>query len=146
MAAVSPPAKAEPARPEVRKAQHLAPKSYASAAHEAVDGISQDSSAGEAHRSRSAPVKGKKGSGPTANGVKDRTDEAQLYHPYEDANGGHLTSVRPVDGTPAKASVRERSGAQKAAKDRGTLVSGRRAGAGWERSGYGAPGFKRRAC
>ncbi|KAI9819033.1 MAG: diacylglycerol O-acyltransferase 1 [Thelocarpon impressellum] len=139
MATVSVPLKAEPARPEVRQEHHLAPKSYATAAG-ARENRNGDANAGaDALRSRVSGTKMPKkasSSRAAANGVQKDKKGAQerLYEAFEDANGGHLTSIRPRhDADRTDEDEKEKLGLRGGEKDK--LVSGRRAGAGWEKSG-----------
>ena len=117
-----------------RKQQHLPLKSYKDVAEENLDSISEDQQQhtpelyaghGEDATLRS-PMRNmhKKSGSSRVNGYpKDGKDSAILVERYEDKDGEHLVSVRQAwDG--------ERNRKRR----NSILLSGRRAGAGWEKS------------
>ncbi len=78
----------------------------------------------------------KKNGSPKVNGVKHETEARSLvYEKHQDADGEHLTSVEPSAGFEV-ASRRNGNGNSRSERtEREELVSGRQAGAGWQRSG-----------
>lgn len=128
----------EPSLPAERKQQHLSPKSYVEAAEENVDTFSQNgrpppelySGQGEDATPRSPRRTPHKKSGSIkTNGIsKEKTDGQVLVEKYEDKDGEHLVSVKQA-GDRGK-------GKPLAARRNSELVSGRKAGAGWEQSQY----------
>lgn len=70
------------------------------------------------------------------NGVKrEKINQSLVLEKYQDADGEHLISVAPEDGISdsLKLDGKEKPRARKGGSHE--LVSGRRAGAGWEQSG-----------
>ncbi|MCJ1397111.1 diacylglycerol O-acyltransferase 1 [Xylographa trunciseda] len=133
---------AEPSQPEVREEQHLPPKTYVEAAVENVNGGSEKENTapsqyigqGEDDAPRSPLRKPHKRNGSLrVNGLRSKTSaQSLLVEKFQDKDGEHLTSINPLDsedsGQQTQKSPSRRTGG-------GELVSGRRAGAGWERSG-----------
>lgn len=121
-----------------RKQQHLLPKPYIDAAEENVDTFSHNarpppelySGQGEDATPRSprrSPHK-KSGSLKTNGFSKEKKDGQVVVERYEDKDGEHLVSIRQA-GDRGK-------GKSMAARRNSELVSGRKAGAGWEQSQY----------
>ena len=121
---MSAPLSAEPSVPEARRSRNLAPKSYASAAHENVDEMSKQAAASEAKENGGRTGK--------ENGAGKEEGNHLVHESFKDTNGGHLTSVEPAHGY---GSGPEQDRMERLVTKRATLVSGRKAGAGWERSG-----------
>lgn len=124
----------EPANPEDRAQQDLPPKSYADAAHEAVNG-DNDYKHSNGH------------STPNKEAVRNLDENKIVYEKYKDGEGSVLVSVKPdpsyeesLKHNKATAprsrgsSTSENKKLQDAPKPQ--LQAGRRAGAGWERSAY----------
>ena len=129
----------EPSLPAEQKQQHLSPKPYVDAADENVDSF--------LHNARSAPAlysgQGedaaprsprrslhKKSGSLRANGVsKEKKDGQAVVERYQDKDGEHLVSTRQAWD--------RGKGKPLAARRNSKLVSGRKAGAGWEQSQYG---------
>ena len=138
----SSPLNAEPSRPHEREEQHLLPKTYVDAAVENLNGDdekeknapSQYIGQGEDDAPRSPLRKPHKRNGSLrVNGLRNKTSaQSLLVEKFQDRDGEHLTSINPLDsedsGQQTQKSPSRRTGG-------GELVSGRRAGAGWERSG-----------
>ena len=128
----------EPAFPTERKQQHLSPKTYIDTVEETADTFSHNrrlapelySGQGEdvAPRSpRRSPHK-KSGSLKTNGALKEKRDGQIVVERYEDKDGEHLVSIRQAgDRGKGKPTVARRNS---------ELVSGRKAGAGWEQSQY----------
>lgn len=126
----------EPALPAELKQQHLSPNSYADAAGETTDTFSHNgrpppelySGQGEdaAPRSPRRTLHKKSGSLRTNGVTKEKKDGQVVVERYEDKDGEHLVSIRQAwaggKGKPI------------AARRNSELVSGRKAGAGWEQS------------
>ncbi|KAK5101535.1 diacylglycerol O-acyltransferase 1 [Lithohypha guttulata] len=149
----------EPANPEDRAHEHLPVKSYADAAHEAVDGGPSRSVHGHdarqingnAKHSDSGPSS-RKSSNDTSIGKHVDEDKVE-FEKYSDGNGSELVSVKPDpsyeenlkhNGETAPRS-REPSGSdsdrpkqpepsRQQDTTKSQLRAGREAGAGWERS------------
>ena len=126
----------EPSLPAERKQQHLSPKSYVEAAEENTDQFSDNerpppelySGQGEDATPRSPRRTPHKKSGSLrTNGIsKEKTDGQVVVERYEDKDGEHLVSVKqPGDRGKGKPT---------AARRNSELVSGRKAGTGWEQS------------
>lgn len=121
-----------------REQQHLSPKSYLKAAEENVSTLSQNgrsppelySGQGEdaTPRSPRRTLHKKSGSLKTNGISKEKTDVQVVVERYEDKDGEHLVSVKQA-GDRGK-------GKPLAARRNSELVSGRKAGAGWEQSQY----------
>lgn len=122
--------------PAELKQQHLSPNSYADAAGENTDTFSHNgrpppelySGQGEdaAPRSPRRTLHKKSGSLRTNGVTKEKKDGQVVVERYEDKDGEHLVSIRQAwaggKGKPI------------AARRNSELVSGRKAGAGWEQS------------
>lgn len=105
----------EASLPAERKLQRLPPKSYLDATEENL---------GTTSRSPRRIMHKKSGSSRINGYSKDSKDPAVVVERYEDKDGEHLVSIKQEwDGE--KSSIRRDS----------VLVSGRKAGAGWEHSG-----------
>ena len=142
----------EPSRPEVRKENQLPPKTYADAVEENLESYGKKDFStpvqyigqGEDNAPRSPMRKAHKRNGSVrVNGTeKEKVDHKVPLERFEDADGKDLTSIRPTSNY--KDALRQDEKEQKPlvrrnAKDE--LVSGRRAGAGWQRSGYAVSVF-----
>ncbi|KAI9704384.1 MAG: diacylglycerol O-acyltransferase 1 [Candelina mexicana] len=78
----------------------------------------------------------KKNGSPKVNGVEHETDESRLVdEKQEDADGEHLTSVKPTAGFEVALRQGKKESLTSQKTEREELVSGRKAGAGWQRSG-----------
>jgi 2-acylglycerol O-acyltransferase 2 len=128
----------EPSQPEERANHHLPPKSYAEAIAEGTDkeaGEAQPEANGTAYPNDvNATVK--------VNGVRRNVDEDRvIYDKHTSKDGERLTSIKPDESYEealkhdANSATRQkgRSGKKQDPND-AKLSSGRRAGAGWERS------------
>ncbi|MCJ1471880.1 diacylglycerol O-acyltransferase 1 [Lambiella insularis] len=132
----------EPSQPKERAEQHLPPKSYVDAATENLDGeteketesSSQYFGEGEDDAPRSPLRKPHKRNGSVrVNGLKNKSSaQSVLVEKFQDRDGEHLTSVKPLDFDESNEPNRKDPAKPTVAAE---LVSGRRAGAGWERSG-----------
>ncbi|KAK5104746.1 diacylglycerol O-acyltransferase 1 [Lithohypha guttulata] len=122
----------EPANPEERAQQDLPPKSYADAAHEAVNG-DDDYKHSNGH------------STPNKEAVWNLDENKIVYEKYKDGEGSVLVSVKPdpsyeenLKHNKATAPRSRGSSTSENKKLQDTpkpqLQAGRRAGAGWERS------------
>ena len=131
--------KQEPSFPPEPKQHHLAPKSYVDALENNEDTFSSNgrpppelySGQGEDAAPRSPRRSFHKKSGSVRmNGVSKEKKEGQVVvERYKDKDGEHLVSIRQEwDRGKGKPIVARRNS---------ELVSGRRAGAGWEQSKYG---------
>ena len=127
------------ALPAEEKQQHLSSQSYDYAAEEKVDTFSHNarsppelySGQGEDTTPRS-PRRSphKKSASLKTNGLsKEKKNSQVVVERYEDKDGEHLVSIRQ-SGDRGK-------GKPMAARRNSELVSGRKAGAGWEQSQYG---------
>ncbi|KAI9674514.1 MAG: diacylglycerol O-acyltransferase 1 [Caeruleum heppii] len=94
------------------------PKSYANATHEGLDGTSQKAAPPQTRRSKAD--------------TRQRQNDTKPEYQYVDVNGELLTSIKPPLGMDGQIEPSSRSKADSGRRD--SLVSGRRAGAGWERS------------
>ena len=131
----------EPSRPMEREENHLSPKTYADAAEEALShddpptpmefiGHGED----EAPRSPMRKPSHKKSGSLRVNGSKkDKGSTKEFLEEYQDGGRKRLTSAK---ASPEYFDSLRRDERDKLMKSNPTLVSGRRAGAGWERSGY----------
>ncbi len=127
----------EPPKPEERKANHLAPKLYLDAAEENLDTEPKsDQSAptqyvgqGEDDAPRSPAKKvHKKSSSLRMNGKKEKESSKVIVERFQDHDGEHLTSVRlPYDHEKQKHISHH-------GRQPSELLSGRKAGKGWEKS------------
>ncbi len=136
--AVSAPQYAEPSQPQERVEHHLPPKTYAEAT---VNGT--DDRAGEmiSEANDAASLNDVNGSA-KINGPKQHIDDGRvLYDKHISHDGEKLTSIKPDEAyeeghkheTEPTTKPRGRTG-KKEDTDSAKLASGRRAGAGWERS------------
>lgn len=137
----------EPSQPDERAAQHLPPKTYVDAAAEnpnseaekETDTPSQYIGQGEDEAPKSPVRKPYKRNGSMrVNGLQEKSSaQSLLIEKFQDKDGERLTSVKPLDFDESH----EQNQKEMAAKHTvgAELVSGRRAGAGWERSGYVYP-------
>lgn len=146
MATNSAPLNPEPADPQQRAQQHLPPKSYADAVQEDVEneptrnGIVKSKVNGATAVQRPVAVK----DGDYVNG--ENVDEDKIvYEKYRNGDGTVLTSIKPDPSYEeslkhgAKTAPRDQREDAKNTKKRqdtpkSQLATGRRAGAGWERS------------
>ena len=130
--------KQEPTLPVGRKQQHLAPQSHADAAEDNVDIFRQSgrsppelySGQGEdaTPRSPRRSLHKKSGSLRTNGVVKEKKDGQIIVERFEDKDGEHLVSIKQEwDRAKGKPIMARRNS---------ELVSGRKAGAGWEQSQY----------
>ncbi|KAI9890046.1 MAG: diacylglycerol O-acyltransferase 1 [Vezdaea aestivalis] len=144
----------EPSDPQERKERSLPPKTYSDAVEEepqeklVPEHIEKEESSkrqdtsknGKKTTSQKKKSKGNKKntSGQVAGPKAAETDATKLVQEnYSDTNGKSLTSVKPSEGY--EQSLRSRKGEQKPPKTEQSsesLVSGRKAGAGWERSRF----------
>lgn len=127
MATTSRPLNPEPAAPEARAEQNLRPKSYATAATE------------PAPQSNGTNGDAVKHNGSTATNLNGTDDAKIVYEKYVDEDGDRLTSVRTQKGYEDALRHNKMTAPQgkednRKKQDRSTLATGRRAGAGWERS------------
>ena len=130
--------KQEPSLPAERKQHHLTPESYADAAERDDDTLLYNgrpppqlySGQGEdaAPRSPRRSLHKKSGSLRTNGASKEKKDGQIVVERYEDKDGEHLVSIRQAWD--------RRKGKSMAASQNSELVSGRKAGAGWEQSQY----------
>ncbi len=130
----------EPALPaEPKQQQHRSPTPYVDAVEGNVDTFSHNgrpppefySGQGEdaAPRSPRRTLHKKSGSLRTNGVSKEKKDGQVVVERYEDKDGEHLVSIRQAwDRGKGKSTATRRNS---------ELVSGRRAGAGWEQSQYG---------
>ena len=156
----------EPADPQDRAQEHLAPKSYADAAHEAVDGDSSQSanyngnSNGTEYKhvdgdAKHSDIPSPRKSSHDASSEKHVDEDKVEYEKYMDSNGSVLVSVKPDPSyeenlkhnmetaprsrDPSRSdSDRSKQLAVSGQQDatKTQLKTGRQAGAGWERSAY----------
>ena len=138
--ATAAPLNPEPALPEEREKMSLPPKSYVDAAQEGIKQINIDNNTDsspaeftgqgevEIQPSSAASQKRRKENGYTkVKGPSVQADEsATIVEDFQDKNGDRLTSTK-------LAFVDEK---RKPTRTQTELVSGRRAGAGWDRSGF----------
>ena len=135
------PLNAEPSIPEKRIEQHLPPKSYVEAVEENPL-PAHTSSSGEtdnvkpSKKSKRAKKRKNKKLADKSNGAVDG-QEHLVYENFDEAKGEALTSVKPSDEyerSLEQGRLEKRQPKPSASKGDDSLVSGRRAGAGWERS------------
>ena len=136
------PLNAEPSQLEERIAHHLQPKSYVEAAEENLNGShnetnetpSQYVGQGEDDAPRSPLRKPhKKSSSLRINGLNHKTsNQSILVENYQDKDGQPLTSVKPKDFE-ENVQLSAKGRAHEGQPQHSELVSGRRAGANWER-------------
>jgi hypothetical protein len=157
-AIVDAPLNPEPSQPQERTSQHLLPNSYAEAAVERTM-----SDAGEIMPEENGHVPSKEASSSTqpnsingsaeGNRPKRNIDDLVIYDKHISQNGEKLTSIKPdesyeqalkhyADSAPKQ---RGRSAKKQDAND-AQLASGRRAGAGWQRSAWVSPLRSRPRC
>jgi 2-acylglycerol O-acyltransferase 2 len=139
-AAVSAPLNPEPSQPRERANHHLPPKSYAEAT---VEGVHND--AGEKPQEANGTASSNDANGSVkVNGVQRNIDEDRvIYDKHISRDGEQLTSIKPNEGyeealkhdAALAPRHRGRSGKKQDPND-AKLASGRRAGAGWERSAW----------
>lgn len=144
MSAVSAPLNAEPADPQGRAEHHLPPKSYADAAHEAVNGDAEDSkgsykeSNGSSHPALGSSKKSKE---------KKIDEDKVVFERHSNGDGSTLTSIKPDPyyeeslkhnkvTAPREHSEEPKAKFKSKKQDipKSRLQTGRRAGAGWEQS------------
>ena len=127
-----------PSRPEDREANHLPPKSYVNAAQEILGTELQKEQSpptqyigqGEDDAPRSPAIKVHKKSSSLRMNSKSREKESSkvIVERFQAKDGEHLTSVRlPYDHE-------KRKHISNHGRQPSELVSGRKAGKGWERS------------
>ena len=142
--ALSAPLNAEPSLPDERKENQLPPKTYSDAAHEGLsshgsfdsDTASHYVGEGENDAPRSPARRSSKKNGSLrVNGMsKKSSSQSLLVERYRDRSGERLTSVQSDDFDEGlRQDEKEKSPPKQSSSSE--LVSGRRAGAGWERSG-----------
>lgn len=130
----------EPSLPAEPKHQHLPPKSHVDVAEERLDAEDKQSrytldlyaGQGEDTAPRS-PRKNlnKKSASSRINGIsKDDHGPSVLVDRFEDKEGEHLVSIKQAWDV--------QKGERSPARRNSELVSGRKAGAGWEQSQYGS--------
>ena len=133
----------EPSQPTDRKENHLPPKSYADAVEENLDSDGQvenrvpmqyiGNGIDDAPRSPMRKVHKRNGS-VRVNGVKkEKEDKKVIVEDFQDRDGERLTTVNFSKAYEEALRQDER---EKPIMKQSALVSGRKAGAGWERSGY----------
>lgn len=156
----------EPADPEHRAHEHLPPKSYADAAHEALDSDSTLKVNGNPYKQVNGNAEHKdsnsdRGSWPSKSShdttIGNRLDEDKVqFEKYSNGDGVALTSVKPdpsyEENLKHNQQIAPRSrepsrGSSSRSKQQNTsaqqdstksqLKTGRQAGAGWEKSAYG---------
>lgn len=133
----------EPSQPEEREANHLPRKTYLDAAEENLDkdpkteqtAPTQYIGQGEDDAPRSPAKKvHKKSSSLRMNGKskeKEKESSKVIVERFQDKDGEHLTSIKlPYD-------YEKRKPTSHHGRQHSELVSGRKAGRGWERSQYG---------
>ncbi|MCJ1281978.1 diacylglycerol O-acyltransferase 1 [Xylographa opegraphella] len=138
----SSPLNAESSQPQEREAQHLPPKTYVDAAMENLNGDSEKENSapsqyigqGEDDAPRSPARKPHKRNGSLrVNGLRNKTSsQSLLVEKFQDRDGEHLTSINPLDSEDGGQQIHKSPSRR---TEGGELVSGRRAGAGWEKSG-----------
>lgn len=135
----------EPSRPDEREEHHLPPKTYKDAAEENMSsetdkennrpqyiGQGEDTTIRRPSRKPSH----KKDGSIRINGLKyKKSDTHLLVEDFEDKDGQKLTSTKPYDFAQAL-ELDETEKPVRRRKEEKELVSGRKAGAGWERSGF----------
>ncbi|KAF2842868.1 DAGAT-domain-containing protein [Patellaria atrata CBS 101060] len=152
----------EPSHPDEREAHDLPPKSYAEAAENGIY-IAKDekiktaggptvngtykqrpatleqkySGSGQDDFPRSPVRKSPRRSSLRHNGIatkpNPKNENNLIFEKYKDSDGDQLTSIKPLDEYENE--VRQGQLERRDAGEREILVSGRKAGAGWERSG-----------
>jgi hypothetical protein len=138
---VSAPLNAEPSIPEERTQQHLPQKSYVEAVEESP--LPAHTSSGEetdnvkaSKKSKRAKKKRGKKEAKKSNGVKE-DQETLVDEKFDRAKGEALTSIKPSEEYEKileQSRLEKREPQQSSNEANESLVSGRRAGAGWERS------------
>jgi len=145
-AVVDAPLNPEPSQPQERATQHLPPKSYAEAITEGTK-----SEAGEIIPKEDGDVPSNEVSGSTqpntvngsaeGNGLRRNTDNLIIYDKHISQDGEKLTSIMPDERYEqaikqhAGSAPEQKGGSRKKQDASGAqLASGRRAGAGWQRS------------
>lgn len=125
---------ANPSQPQERAELDLSPKSYADAFRVGTDGETNSRSAEVAANAESTHEP--EGYQLEANGVLDKN---LVYEKHKPRGGDLLTSMKPNVGHDAKLKQsREMAPRRKEhRREPSELASGRRAGAGWEKSAYG---------
>jgi len=138
----------EPSRPEERKEHHLPPKTYKDATEENLGSEAEKENRNPLQyigqgedttiRSPSRKPSHKRNGSIKINGLKyKKSDTHLLVEDFEDKDGQKLTSTKPYDF--AEAIELDESEKPVRRKEDKELVSGRKAGAGWERSGSVKP-------
>jgi 2-acylglycerol O-acyltransferase 2 len=132
----------EPSQPEERKQQGLAPKGYVEATEQFPGSESEQETGqyigqGEDETVRSPARKTQKRNGSIKiNGIQyKRSDTHLLVEDFQDKSGEKLTSTKPYDFAKALELAESEKKPTPRHKKEDSLVSGRKAGAGWERSG-----------
>jgi 2-acylglycerol O-acyltransferase 2 len=132
----------EPSQPEERKQQGLAPKTYVEATEQFPGSESEQETGqyigqGEDETVRSPARKTQKRNGSIKiNGIQyKRSDTHLLVEDFQDKSGEKLTSTKPYDFAKALELAESEKKPTPRHKKEDSLVSGRKAGAGWERSG-----------
>lgn len=136
--AISAPVSAEPSQPQDRADHSLPPKSYAEAAAEGLEADKNE----EPHDANGAIYPGDVDGFAEAKASGWNIDEARvLYENHVSKQGEKLTSIKPNDSFEkalnhdALSAPRQKGKlGKKQDADDAKLASGRRAGAGWERS------------
>jgi hypothetical protein len=136
----------EPSRPEDREEQHLRPKTYKDAAQENLGSGTDKENSNPSHyvgqgedttiRSPSRKPSHMKNGSIRINGLKyKKSDTHLLVEDFEGKDGHRLTSTKPYDFEKAFELDESEKPVRRRKEDK-ELVSGRKAGAGWERSGF----------
>lgn len=129
----------EPSLTSERQKQHLPPKSYADITEENLKPQTHEYQStpelyagnGEEESISRSPRRNlhKKSGSTRVNGFSnDSKDAGVIIERYEDKDGEHLVSIKTASDGP--------QGKRRSTRRNSELVSGRKAGAGWERSGY----------
>lgn len=136
----------EPSRPEDREEHHLPPKTYKDAAQENLGSGTDKENSNPSHyvgqgedttiRSPSRKPSHMKNGSIRINGLKyKKSDTHLLVEDFEGKDGHRLTSTEPYDFEKALELDESEKPVRRRKEDK-ELVSGRKAGAGWERSGF----------
>jgi 2-acylglycerol O-acyltransferase 2 len=145
-AVVNAPLNPEPSQPQERVTQHLPPKSYAEAAVEGTESGARELPSeenGDVPSNDASDTKHPNAVNGSAkeNGLRHNIDGRVLYDKHISQNGEKLTSIKPDESyeqalkhhADSASKQMGRSGKKQDAND-AKLASGRRAGAGWQRS------------
>jgi 2-acylglycerol O-acyltransferase 2 len=142
------PLSSEPSQPDERAEHNLPPKSYAAAANPDLNGQNYAPDGPAAGFNGGAAVNGSVQPA-EANGERNKQslDESKvIYEKHININGEVLTSIKPSEDYEASLKHNRQTTPHEKKQNRptkrqdltqGELASGRRAGAGWERSAYG---------